>query len=150
MLTDDPLQRPATPPRTEFIPCHLRPLSLRTAVRFASHLVAGLAFLGGIVLLLLLLLAAGVIIEMVWESMSLGEAVYFVLITALTIGYGDLTPQSTMGRVVAPCLGLVGLLLTGVVIAIAVRALDFTIQEEVARQAEEDTPPPHAPDGPSA
>ena len=149
MITDDLRRRSPTSSHDQFVPRHLKPLSLRTAVRFAYHLVSGLGFLGGINLLLLLLLAAGAVVMMVWEAMPLGEAVYFVLITALTIGYGDIAPQTAVGKVVAPCLGLVGLLLTGVVIAIAVRALEFTIQEEVARQTDEDAPPPRTPDEPS-
>ncbi len=99
-MADDPFDHPATPPRGDFVPPHLDPLSLRTAVRFAYHLIAGVGFLGGIFLLLALVLAAGAVIMMVWESMPLGEAVYFVLITALTIGYGDITPQTDTARIV--------------------------------------------------
>ncbi len=143
-MAHDPLDHSAAPPRADFVPPHLEPLSMRTAVRFASYLIAGVGFLGGIFLLLTLLLAAGVVIMMVWESMPLGEAVYFVLITALTIGYGDITPQTAVGRVVAPCLGLVGMVFTGMVIALAIRAVDFTVSEEVARQAAAQPTPPTA------
>lgn len=141
-MAGNPLSiRSAARPDENFIPPHVNPLSLRTALRFAKHLLAGIAFLGGIFLLLALLLGAGAVVLMVWEPMPLGAAVYLVLITALTIGYGDVVPQTALGSFLAPVIGLVGMLMTGVVIAVAVRALDFTVREELVRQqALEPTP----------
>src|SRR5579871_5355595 len=44
---------------------------------------------------------------------SMAETVYFCAITALTIGYGDVVPTSTFGRIDAVCLGLIGFVFTG-------------------------------------
>lgn len=60
----------------------------------------------------------------------MGETVYFCAITALTIGYGDVVPSSTFGRVDAVLLGLIGLVFTGLIVAAAVRGV-----QEAARRA---------------
>lgn len=54
---------------------------------------------------------------------SLGHTFYFCAVTALTIGYGDVVPTSTLGRIFAVLLGLQGVLITGVVTASAVYAI---------------------------
>jgi voltage-gated potassium channel len=56
-------------------------------------------------------------------SSSLGETVYFCAITALTIGYGDVVPTTALGRIDAVLLGLIGLLITGLITAAAVRGV---------------------------
>ena len=57
------------------------------------------------------------------EGWSLGDAVYFTFITGLTIGYGDLVPRQALARTLAVGIGLSGLLLTGLIAAIAVHAI---------------------------
>ncbi len=63
------------------------------------------------------------------EGMSFGQAVYFVIITALTIGYGDITPETTWGRVASVAAGIIGMMTTGIIIAVAVRSFGQAIQE---------------------
>jgi hypothetical protein len=55
---------------------------------------------------------------------------YFSFITAFTIGYGDITPITIIGRVLAILMGLIGIIFTGLVVAVATRALVNTIEEE--------------------
>jgi len=57
------------------------------------------------------------------ERWSLGDGVYFTFVTGLTIGYGDLVPHQSLSRFLAMLVGLSGTVLTGLVAAIAVRAL---------------------------
>ncbi|MDH6148047.1 MULTISPECIES: potassium channel family protein [Paraburkholderia] len=61
----------------------------------------------------------------------LGETVYLCAITALTIGYGDVVPTSAFGRIDAACLGLIGVVFTGLIVAAAVRGV-----QEAAHRAE--------------
>jgi voltage-gated potassium channel len=53
---------------------------------------------------------------------TMEETLYFCAITALTIGYGDVVPTSTFGRIDAILLGLIGMVFAGLIVAAAVRA----------------------------
>ena len=57
------------------------------------------------------------------EGWSLGDRLYFTFITGLTIGYGDVVPRQPLSRFLAIVIGLSGTVLTGLVAAIAVQAL---------------------------
>jgi hypothetical protein len=72
--------------------------------------------------LLGLILVGGFMISWL-ESIDLGDAIYFAFITGLTIGYGDIVPATTQARVVSVAIGLIGMLFTGISIAVATRAL---------------------------
>jgi hypothetical protein len=65
------------------------------------------------------------------EGWRIADAAYFTFVTGLTIGYGDLVPVRLGTRVLAVIIGLSGILLTGLVAAVGVRAL----QEATGRQA---------------
>jgi voltage-gated potassium channel len=57
------------------------------------------------------------------EKLPFGDALYFALITGLTIGYGDIVVKTPVGRILAVLIGIIGVLFSGLVIAVAVRAL---------------------------
>lgn len=61
-----------------------------------------------------------------YSGSSLGQTFYFCAVTALTIGYGDVVPTTTPGRIFAVSLGLLGVLITGVVTASAVYAIQVS------------------------
>ena len=75
--------------------------------------------------LLGLMLALGIVIGQL-EDWPLLDAIYFAFVSGLTIGYGDLVPTGPLSRVLAIGIGLTGVLLVGLIVAIAVRALDIT------------------------
>jgi voltage-gated potassium channel len=94
------------------------------------------AILAGLLLLFVLLTAGmyyfGGPVETSDRAPSpFGETMYFCTITALTIGYGDVVPTTVFGRIDAVLLGLLGMLMTGLVIAAAVRGV-----QEAARKAD--------------
>ena len=72
--------------------------------------------------LLMLILAGGLAFSKI-EGIELGNALYFACITGLTIGYGDISPETACGKALSVAIGLVGLLFTGITVAIATRAL---------------------------
>ncbi|MBB3590995.1 hypothetical protein FHX08_001339 [Rhizobium sp. BK529] len=72
---------------------------------------------------LIVMLGAGAIIGWI-EGWGVGESLYFTFVTGLTIGYGDLAPKATMGRILIVPIGLCGIILTGLVAAVSVQALD--------------------------
>lgn len=63
------------------------------------------------------------------EGWSVGDAVYFSFVTGLTIGYGDIVPRQTLTRALAIVIGFGGILLTGLVAAIAVNATRATLSD---------------------
>jgi hypothetical protein len=60
------------------------------------------------------------------EGWRLDEAFYFTFVTGLTIGYGDFTPKHLSARLLALVIGLAGIVLTGLVAAVSVHALNAT------------------------
>ena len=77
---------------------------------------------------LLLLIAFGGLAISKSEGLKLGDAVYFAFITALSIGYGDISPKTATGKVVSVGIGLLGMLFVGITVAIATRALAESMQ----------------------
>ena len=73
--------------------------------------------------LLGIMLALGIVIGLL-EDWPLLDAIYFAFVSGLTIGYGDLVPTRPLSRVLAIGIGLTGVLLVGLIVAIGVRALD--------------------------
>jgi CBS domain containing-hemolysin-like protein len=100
---------------------------------FFSGLGAGLkvvwpilsVLLGGIV-------AMGACVALL-EDWPIANGIYFAFVTSLTIGYGDLVPKRTLARVLAIAIGFTGVVLIGLVTAVAVHAMD-----EVRRQRRDD------------
>ena len=80
-------------------------------------------------MLMLLVLCAVTISRL--ENIPLGEAFYFTFITGLSIGYGDITPKTGWGCVFSVGIGMVGMVFTGMTIAVATRALADTVRERV-------------------
>jgi hypothetical protein len=73
-------------------------------------------------------LALGLLIGYL-ETWSMGEAAYFTFVTGLTIGYGDITPKHLFTRLIAIVIGLIGIVLTGIVAAVGVRALHVAMDD---------------------
>ena len=79
-----------------------------------------------VILTLVFMIALGGWAIAVLERIRLGNAVYFAFVTGLSIGYGDITPETIMGKIVAVAIGFVGILFVGITAAIATRALADT------------------------
>ena len=70
----------------------------------------------------------GVLIAYI-EEWRVSDALYFTFVTGLTIGYGDLTPKHGASRFLSVVIGVSGIIVTGLVAAVAVKALDATAHE---------------------
>lgn len=99
----------------------LQPKQLRR--RFLRALMHELRVIWPILSALLLIqLVLGMIIGIA-ERWPLGSSAYFTFVTGLTIGYGDLVPTRLFTRLLSLVIGVIGILLTGLVAAVGVRAL---------------------------
>ena len=103
---------------------------MRDFLSFCRHLVELLAIVRAVFVgLLLILLVCAVGIAQV-EGLDFGEALYFTLITGLTIGYGDIAPSTGAGKFLSVLAGIIGLIVIGLVVAVATRALAQAADEK--------------------
>jgi divalent metal cation (Fe/Co/Zn/Cd) transporter len=72
--------------------------------------------------ILLAMVGAGLVVGRI-EDWRVDEALYFTFVTGLTIGYGDFSPQHLLTRLLAVAIGFAGIVMTGLVAAVAVQAL---------------------------
>ena len=56
-----------------------------------------------------MLLVAGTLIFMIIEDLSLVDGFYFSFVTLATIGYGDISPTTDVGKIVTVIYGIAGL-----------------------------------------
>ena len=92
----------------------------------AAHLGLLYELSGVMVLFVAVIGVAGVLISR-FDRIPLEDAIYFAFITAFTVGFGDVAPRSRGARVVTVFLALIGIILVGVVVAVAVHALDIVL-----------------------
>jgi voltage-gated potassium channel len=76
------------------------------------------------------------------ERWSRLDAMYYAFITATTVGYGDFHPRRKPSKVLAIAITLVGIIFTGIIVAVALHAGQHAFKEthdaaEVARQLAE-------------
>ena len=76
-----------------------------------------------LIFLVLLIIVMGYIIGRI-ERWSRSDALYHAFINATTVGYGDLRPTKKPSKMLAVANALVGLIFTGIVVAIALHAGD--------------------------
>ena len=95
----------------------------RIRVRFAAEFARGLwivwPVLSGVILLMIALgFCAGQV-----EHWPFGDGLYFALITGFTVGYGDFVPHHPLARACAVCIAFLGIVMTAIIAAAAVKAL---------------------------
>ena len=96
---------------------------------FYRHLLRGVQVARHVLALHMLLLLVMTLV-LVWaERLSFGQALYLTFITAFTIGYGDIVPVTAVGRIACVVIGLLGLILFGMIVAIANNALLRAIED---------------------
>jgi voltage-gated potassium channel Kch len=61
------------------------------------------------------------------EGWSRSDALYWSLITATTVGYGDLCPAKRTTRIISIVIAFLGVTLTGIMIAVAVHAATLAL-----------------------
>jgi voltage-gated potassium channel len=56
------------------------------------------------------------------EGWSRSDSLYYAFITATTVGYGDFHPRKGLSKMMAVAISFVGIVLTGIIVAIALQA----------------------------
>ena len=102
-------------------------------------MVFTLTFLANLCRLMLdgapLFLGLGVIIASLSIGIGRGEgwntvdSLYFGFMTATTVGYGDMTPTKGRAKLFSIVLAMIGLIFTGIMVALAVEAADKTYNQ---------------------
>ena len=78
-----------------------------------------------LVFLLLAIGFIGVIIGRI-EGWTVSEGLYHAFINATTVGYGDFRPSKAKARALSVLLAFVGLVFTGMIVAIAIHSAVYT------------------------
>ena len=96
---------------------------------FARHFIRAIWHVRAVILMLLALIVAGAAAVTLVEKMPFGDTLYFAFVTGLTIGYGDIVVKTPFGRLVALLIGFIGILFTGLMVAVLVFAVRESIEE---------------------
>ena len=102
---------------------------LRVFLEFVRRLLHYALHTREVIGTLLLLVALGGVAISWLERLTLSDGIYFAFITALSIGYGDISPQTMIGKVLSVGIGLAGMLFVGITVAISTRALADTARQ---------------------
>ncbi len=100
---------------------------------FTYHFFRAVWHVRAIILALIALVVAGAAMLAYLEKIAFTEALYFAFVTGLTIGYGDIVMQTPFGRLGALLIGLVGILFTGLIVAVLVHAVRESMAESQKR-----------------
>jgi voltage-gated potassium channel len=95
---------------------------------FLQNVVTAVLVVREVLVCLVILIALHGLLFSFVEGKDIGSSTYFAFITAFTIGYGDIVPATTLGRIVAVLMGLWGTIFVGLVVAINTRALRETVK----------------------
>jgi voltage-gated potassium channel len=91
-------------------------------MRFIAYFARYILLLLGFVWIMLTVIFA-------WaEDQTLGNAIYFALITGLTVGYGDITPVTPIGKAASAAIAVVGVITAGIYVGIATRAVSMSLR----------------------
>ena len=108
-------------------------------MRFSVHFIRAFFVLlrylfpiwGGVAILISLM---GIVIAQLEEELSVSDALYFAWVTGTTVGYGDLTPTTETTRFLAIIVAIMGIVLTGIIVSIAIEAAKIAIENSISIQ----------------
>ena len=100
---------------------------------FTDHFFRAVWHVKSIIMVLLALVVTGAGVIALVEKMPFSDTLYFAFVTGLTIGYGDIVMKTPVGRLVALLIGFIGILFTGLVVAVLVYAVRESIEKSENR-----------------
>lgn len=102
---------------------------MHLTIEFTRMFLFGIYLAAPVILLLLvciILLGQFIGCKEQWTKI---DALYYSLITATTVGYGDYKPGSKSGKLLSIVIAFLGLILTGIIVALAVKAGSVAFHE---------------------
>jgi len=69
------------------------------------------------------------------EGLPRDDGLYLAWVTAFTVGYGDLSPGTPLGRLCAMAIALTGMVFSGVWVAVAVNSVKMSFRKETPGSA---------------
>lgn len=102
---------------------------LSDTVQLMKHLAETFHLMRGVLALLLFVLLLCALCLTIFEDLHYGDAVYFTAVTALTVGYGDVIPETPLGKFISVVIGFVGVIFVGIVVALANHVLSRAVEE---------------------
>lgn len=83
-----------------------------------------------IILLLSIITTLGLIVGRI-ESWTKFNSLYWALITALTVGYGDIRPLTRKSKVLSVIIAITGIIFTGLIVAMTVEMASLAFDRHV-------------------
>ncbi len=83
------------------------------------------------------LIAGGSLFYRQVEDLSWVDSFYFTIVTLTTVGYGDISPQTTAGKLFTVAYLLIGI---GILVALASEVASHVIRASAERRGESDDP----------
>lgn len=98
---------------------------------FAELFIISLYFMAPLLgILSLIIIILGQIVHRL-EKWSRFDALYWSFITATTVGYGDIRALRKSSRVISVLIAFVGLMLTGIIIAVTVNTASLALKQNI-------------------
>ena len=98
-------------------------------VTFTNHFLRAIWHVRAVILALIALVVVGAAAVTLVEKMPFADTLYFAFVTGLTIGYGDIVMHTPVGRLIALLIGFIGILFTGLIVAVLVHAVRESIEK---------------------
>ena len=96
---------------------------------FTGYFFRAVWHVKSVFLALIALIMAGAGAITLLEKMPFDDTLYFAFVTGLTIGYGDIVMKTPFGRLLALLIGFIGILFTGLMVAVLVYAVRESMAE---------------------
>ena len=99
-------------------------------LKFIETFFKGILFLSPILIFLIMIISTLGLFIGKKEGWHKIDAIYYAFITASTVGYGDFRPTKRVSKLMAILIAITGLIFTGIIVAIALHAVEFSINHE--------------------
>jgi voltage-gated potassium channel len=95
---------------------------------FVRLFAIGLFYISPVLITLLVLMVTAGLFVGRREGWSRIDSIYYTFVTATTVGYGDFRPKKVLSKMSAITIAFLGLIFTGIVVAVALNAATMTFK----------------------